>query len=55
VEQQVKNLKEIIRKLVPARRRKLRVRAAERIAKHKARVERAQAEKTAAGNEDADG
>jgi hypothetical protein len=47
----MKNLKEIIRKLVPARRRKIRVRAAEIIAKHKARAERAQAEKTAARNE----
>ena len=42
----MRDMKDIIRKLSPARRRKVRGRAVELIAEHKARTERAQAEKT---------
>jgi hypothetical protein len=44
----MKSLKEIVRKLRPARRLKIRVRAADLIAEHKANAERTQAEKTGA-------
>jgi hypothetical protein len=49
----MKNLREIIRNLVPARRRKTRLRAADLIEAHKAKADRAQAEKAGAHNDKA--